>query len=55
LERAAVKIGIQRYFSRVKAPMGNPEMERFHETLDYEWLCNFNLSSDPAELNPWIT
>jgi hypothetical protein len=35
--------------------MGNPEIERFHETLDYEWLYNFNLSSAPAELNSRLT
>jgi transposase InsO family protein len=27
-------------------------LEGFNPTLDYEWLCNFNLSLDPEELNP---
>lgn len=54
-ERATAKLGIQRYFSRVKTPKDNPEIERFNETLEYEWLYNFNLSLDPEELNPRLT
>jgi transposase InsO family protein len=54
-ERATTKLGIQRYFSRVKTPKDNPEIERFNETLEYEWLYNFNLSLDPEELNPRLT
>jgi len=30
-------------------------MERFNETLEYEWLYNCNLSLDPEELNPRLT
>jgi len=52
---ASAKSGIQRYFSRVKTPTDNPEIERFNETLEYEWLYNFNLSLDPKELNPRLT
>jgi transposase InsO family protein len=54
-ERAIVKLGIQRYFSRVKTPKDNPEIERFNETLEYEWLYDSNLSLDPEELNPRLT
>jgi transposase InsO family protein len=54
-ERATAKLGIQRYFSRVKTPRDNPEIERFNETLEYEWLYNFNLSLDPEELNHRLT
>jgi transposase InsO family protein len=54
-ERATAKLGIQRYFSRVKTPKDNPEIERFNETLEYEWLYNFNLSSDTEELNHRLT
>jgi transposase InsO family protein len=54
-ERATAKLGIQRYSSRVKTPKDNPEIERFNETLEYEWLYNFNLSLDPEELNPRLT
>jgi transposase InsO family protein len=54
-ERASAKLGIQRYFSRVKTPQDNPEIERFNETLEYEWLYDCNLSLDPEELNPRLT
>jgi transposase InsO family protein len=54
-ERAIVKLGIQRYFSRVKTLKDNPEIERFNETLEYEWLYDPNLSLDPEELNPRAT
>ena len=54
-ERATVKLGIQRYFSRVRTPKDNPEAERFNQTLKYEWLYNSNLTLDPKELNPRLT
>ena len=54
-ETATAKLGIQRYFPRVKTQKDNPEIERSNETLKYEWLCNFNLSLDPEALNPWLT
>jgi hypothetical protein len=49
---ATAKLGIQRYFSRVETPKDNPEIERFNETLEYEWLCNCNLSLGLEEFNP---
>jgi transposase InsO family protein len=58
-ERATVKSGIQRYFSRVETVKDNPEIEGFNETLEYEWLYDSNLSLDPEEVNPrlseWLT
>ena len=54
-ERATAKLGIRRYFSRVKTPKDNPEIERFNETLEYEWLYDSNLSLDPEVLNPRLT
>ena len=54
-ERAIVKLGIQRYFSRVKTTKDNPEVERSNETLEYEWIHNRNLSLDPVDLNPRLT
>lgn len=35
-EEASSKLGIHRYFSGVKTPKDNPEVERFNETLKYE-------------------
>jgi transposase InsO family protein len=54
-ERATTKLNIQRYFSRVRTPKDNPEVERFNQTLEYEWLYNSNLSLEPEELNPRLT
>jgi len=51
-ERATAKLGIHRYMPRVETPKDNPEIERFNETLEYEWLYNFTLSLGPQELNP---
>jgi transposase InsO family protein len=54
-ERASPGLGIQRYFSRVRTPKDNPEIERFNQTLEYEWLYNCNLCLDPEVLNPRLT
>jgi len=54
-EKATARLGIQRYFSRVKTPKDNPEIERFNQTLEYEWLYDSNLSLDPEEFNPRLT
>ena len=54
-ERATAKLNIQRYFSRVKTPKDNSEIERFNQTLEYEWLYDSNLSLDPEEFNPRLT
>ena len=34
-QRATVKLGTQRYFSRVKTPKDEPEIEGVNETLEY--------------------
>ena len=54
-ERASATLGIERYFSRIRTPKDNPEIERFNQTLEYEWLYNSNLSLDPEDLNPQLT
>ena len=54
-DRASAALGIDRYFSRVRTPRDNPEIERFNQTLEYEWLYNCNLSLDPEQLNPRLT
>jgi len=43
-ERATAKLGIQRYSSRAKTPKDNPEIERFNETLEYEWLIEHDFN-----------
>ena len=37
------------------SPKDNPEIEKFNEILEYEWLYNFNLSLDPEEFNSRLT
>ena len=54
-EQASVMLGIQRYFSRVRTPKDNPEVERFNRTLKYEWLYDCNLTTDCDEFNPAVT
>ncbi|MBA7711735.1 putative protein YagA [subsurface metagenome] len=54
-EKAADRLNIKRYFSRVRTPKDNPECERFNETLEYEWLYNGNLDLDPEKFNPQLT
>ena len=48
-------LGIQRYFSRVRTPKDNPEIERFNKTLKYEWLYDCNLTTDCDEFNRSVT
>jgi transposase InsO family protein len=44
-------LNIERYFSRVRTPKDNPEVERFHETLEYEWLYGGNFTLNCDEFN----
>jgi len=54
-EQATNHMGINRYFSRVKTPKDNPEIERFNETLEYEYLYNGNLNLDCDKFNQGLT
>ena len=54
-ERTVDKLNIQRYFSRVRTPKDNPEIERFNETLQYEWLYDGNLDLDCNRFNKNLT
>ncbi|MCM8784426.1 MAG: integrase core domain-containing protein [Candidatus Omnitrophica bacterium] len=54
-ERTSQKVGIRRYFSRVRMPQDNPEAERCNETLEYEWLYNGNLDLDCERFNRNLT
>lgn len=38
------KLGIQRYFSRVRTPKDDPEIERFNQPLEYEWLAEYDFN-----------
>lgn len=54
-EEATKKLNIQRYFSRVRTPQDNPEIERFNQTLEYEWLYNGHLDLDCNRFNKNLT
>jgi transposase len=54
-QAAATRLGMARYFSRVKTPKDNSEAERFIHTLLYEWLYDANFSLDCEDLNPRLT
>ena len=52
---ASKKLEINRYFSRVKTPKDNPEIERFNQTLEYEWLNDGNFELDCDKFNKNLT
>ncbi|MDI6783004.1 MAG: integrase core domain-containing protein, partial [bacterium] len=54
-QRAAVSLGIEQYFSRIKTPKDNAEAERFIQTLLYEWFYVTAVSSDVDTLNTQLT
>jgi len=54
-EKAVGKLKIERYFSRKRTPKDNPEIERFNETLEYEWLYDGNLDFDCNRFNKNLT
>ena len=54
-EKAASRVNIARYFSRVRTPENNPEVERFHQSLEYEWLYDGNLIQDCDLFNKQLT
>lgn len=46
---------LTRYYSRVRTPKDNPEVERFNRTLIYEWLNDGHVSRDINQFNKYIT
>lgn len=40
------KLEIEQYHSRPRTPKDNPSMERFNQTLEYEWLKDGNFTPD---------
>ena len=49
------ELEITRWFSRVKTPKDNCYVERFNETLEYEWLYDNNFTPNLEEFNRAIT
>ena len=54
-EKAAQILKIERYFSRVRTPKDNSEIERFNQTLEYEWLNDGNFNPNCKEFNKALT
>jgi len=54
-EKAVQKLKIERYFSRVKTPKDNSEIERFNQTLEYEFLNNQNFDPNCKRFNKKLT
>lgn len=54
-EKAVRGLEIERYFSRVKTPKDNPEVERFNQTLEREWLYDGNFELDCGRFNKRLT
>lgn len=54
-ERAIKESKIERYFSRARVPQDNPEVERFNQTLEYEWLYDGNFELDCDRFNKRLT
>jgi len=54
-EKVVSKLQIERYFSRVKTPEDNSEIERFNQTLEYEWLYDGKFEPDPERFNKRLT
>lgn len=52
---ACQKKNLTRYYSRVRTPKDNPEVERFNRTLIYEWLNDGQVSKDINEFNRRLT
>lgn len=54
-DEACKQKNLTRYYSRVRTPKDNPEVERFNKTLIYEWLNDGHVSQDLYQFNKYIT
>jgi transposase InsO family protein len=54
-DTACQQRNLQRYYSRVRTPKDNPEIERLNRTLIYEWLNDGHVSKDINQFNKYIT
>ncbi len=53
--KAVQTFKVEHYFSRVNTPEDNSEVERFNQTLEYEWLKDGNFISDCQRFNQRLT
>jgi len=54
-EQALKELNILHWFSRPKTPKDNSIVERFNQTLEYEWLYDGNFTTDCNKLNCALT
>ena len=54
-DKAVTQLNIEQYFSRSRTPKDNPEVERFNQTLEYEWLNDGNFTPDCQKFNKALT
>ena len=54
-EEALDILEIQHWFSRVKIPQDNSIVERFNQTLEYEWLYDGHFAPDVKRFNKNLT
>lgn len=54
-DEACRKKNLRRYYSRVRTPKDNPEVERFNRTLIYEWLNDGHCCENIDRFNKYLT
>lgn len=54
-DAALEELNTLHWFSRIKTPQDNAEVERFHETLQYEWLNDGHFDEDCQAFNKELT
>jgi len=54
-EKALADLEITRWFSRIKTPKDNCYVERFNQTLEYEWMYDSNFTSNIEAFNYVLT
>jgi transposase InsO family protein len=54
-DKACKKLELERYFSRVRTPKDNPEIERFNRTVKDEFIMLGNMTKDVKVFNTRLT
>lgn len=54
-DQALTEMNTLHWYSRVRTPEDNAEVERFHETLEYEWLNDGHFNPDCQVFNKELT
>lgn len=54
-EKGCERLNLERYFSRVKMPKDNPDIERFNRTLQDEFIAIGNMTDDATLFNHKLT